>query len=696
MRSRLRTVLARLGDETMSQETRSGAGKRKLGLASLVDFWMPAGPDAPDQVQQSRLVIRVTLMTLGVCLLMDLKYVGEGARSLAIMTTASVLLQIVALVLHKSTGSHRLGAHCFCLALWALFFGIATLSGGIDSPNLVANAFLVVVSPMLLGRREGLLWLAAALVTAVAQLVMTQKGLVGQTLPQADLQATRLSEYFATFTTVALTAFFYRRGQDQMQAELAREKHLIDVANQDLRVILDNSDQGFLSLDRAGCITGESSAIIGTWFRAPVNGQSFASFLHAVDPETAIWFEMGWHQVDEAMMPLELSLEQLPKRMLVNGKTFGIEYRTVDRTGESFEKLVIIFSDLTAEMASERARSRQRDILEGFERILHDPEGFQSFLETARRDVDLIARGALPLDELRRRLHTLKGNAAVMGLSAVAQQCHSLEDELSDRTCLKPESVAELERELTLVEERLGPLLRERTLGEIVLYSSEYQAFLAQIVAERPHAELAAEVRSWSLGRVHSHLQRLAEYGRQLAGRLEKGPLNVETIDNGLRAHAELAEFWSVLVHVIRNAVDHGIEPMEVRRQLGKGEGRIQLRALIGDGRLVIEVADDGRGIDWQRVRERALALGMKAESRQELIAALFADGFSTKSEVSDISGRGVGLSSVLHVCASSRIEIQADSQANVGTTFRFIFPDAALAPRALQSTQQVRQRASA
>jgi signal transduction histidine kinase len=679
-----------------SEKNRPDVDGRKLRLSSLVDFWLPAEPGTPDQIQQARLVIRVTLMTLGVCLLMDLKYVGEGAHALMTMTTVSVLLQIVALALHKSTGSHRLGAHCFCFALWALFFGIATLSGGIDSPNLVANAFLVVVAPMLLGRREGLLWLAAALVTAVVELVMTQRGMVGQTLPQSDLQATRLSEYFATFTTVALTAFFYRRGQDQMRAELAREKHLIDVANQDLRVILDNSDQGFMSLDRAGCITGECSAIIGAWFRTPMNGQSFASFLHAVDPETAIWFEMGWHQVQECAIPLELSLEQLPKRLVANGKTYGLEYRTVERKGESFEKLVIIFSDLTAEMASERARSRQRDILEGFERILHDPEGFQSFLETARRDVDRIARGELPLDELRRRLHTLKGNAAVMGLSAVAQQCHTLEDELSDRTCLKPGSPADLERELALVEERLGPLLRERSLGEIVLHASEYQAFLAQIVAERSHGELAAEVRSWSLGRIQSHLQRLAEYGRQVAGRLEKAPLNVETVDNGLRAHAELAEFWSVLVHVIRNAVDHGIEPLEVRRQLGKGEGRIELRAVVTDGRLVIEVADDGRGIDWQRVRERAQVLGMQAESRQDLIEALFADGFSTKTEVSDISGRGVGLSSVLHVCASSNIEIQADSQPNLGTTFRFIFPDAALQPRAFQSTQQVRHRATA
>jgi two-component system chemotaxis sensor kinase CheA len=247
-----------------------------------------------------------------------------------------------------------------------------------------------------------------------------------------------------------------------------------------------------------------------------------------------------------------------------------------------------------------------------------------------------------------------------------------------------------------LVEERLGPLLRERSLGEIVLYANEYRAFLAQLVAEQRYDELVAEVRSWSLGRVQSHLQRLAEYGRQLAGRLEKLPLRFETIDNGLRAHADLAEFWDVLVHVVRNAVDHGIEPVEGRRQLGKGEGCIQLRATVSAGRLVVEVADDGRGIDWQRVRQRAAALGMSNESRQDLIAALFADGLSTKSEVSDISGRGVGLSSVLSVCGSAGIEIQAESQPNLGTTFRFIFPDTALEPRAFQPTSHARHRATA
>jgi hypothetical protein len=229
-------------------------------------------------VQRSRLVVRVTLMTLAVCLLMLVKYLSENARGLAAMTLVSVTLQIAALVLHKGTGSHRLGAHCLCFSLWTLFFGIAAQSGGIDSPNLIANAFVVVVAPMLLGRREGLLWLCAALVTAVSQLVMTQKGLVTQTLPLEDLPVTRLSECIATFTTVALTAYFYRRGQDQMRSELTREKHLVDVANQDLRVILDNTGQGFLSLDPTGSITGEHSAVIAHWFRRPEDGQSFPSF----------------------------------------------------------------------------------------------------------------------------------------------------------------------------------------------------------------------------------------------------------------------------------------------------------------------------------------------------------------------------------------------------------------------------------
>ncbi|GGH10970.1 chemotaxis protein CheA [Silvibacterium dinghuense] len=103
------------------------------------------------------------------------------------------------------------------------------------------------------------------------------------------------------------------------------------------------------------------------------------------------------------------------------------------------------------------------------------------------------------------------------------------------------------------------------------------------------------------------------------------------------------------LTHLVRNAADHGIEMPEVRRASGKPEeGVITLRAFHRSGRIVIEIADDGAGIDVQRVRRKAIERGLIAPDAQlnndELRMLIFAAGFSTRDAVSDLSGRGVGM----------------------------------------------------
>ena len=195
-------------------------------------------------------------------------------------------------------------------------------------------------------------------------------------------------------------------------------------------------------------------------------------------------------------MPLDLVLSQLPKRLVVGERCFELEYRTVDLECESFEKLVVIVSDISAELANEQARGRQRDILEGFG--LHLLSGGFSRLSEQRAPRCQRARRRYVVQERDLALvDTLKGNCAVMGLSVLAEQCHILEDELVEASQLRRASIEALAQELALVEERLGPLLRTRSTGEVSLRAGEYQAFLRDVMAAQPHSQLLAQVRSW-------------------------------------------------------------------------------------------------------------------------------------------------------------------------------------------------------
>src|SRR5262249_37181984 len=139
----------------------------------------------------------------------------------------------------------------------------------------------------------------------------------------------------------------------------------------------------------------------------------------------------------------------------------------------------------------------------------------------------------------------------------------------------------------------------------------------------------------------------LAGQARHIAERLGKGDVVVQVDAEGLRLEGQRwAPFWASFVHLLRNAVDHGIETPDERRRAGKPPaGCLTLSARAAGGQVVIEVADDGRGIDWDRVRSKATERGIAASSTDELAAALLEGGLSTKAEATLYSGRGAGLS---------------------------------------------------
>jgi two-component system chemotaxis sensor kinase CheA len=134
------------------------------------------------------------------------------------------------------------------------------------------------------------------------------------------------------------------------------------------------------------------------------------------------------------------------------------------------------------------------------------------------------------------------------------------------------------------------------------------------------------------------------------------------------------------LVHMIRNSIDHGIEPPDVRRKVGKPEeGKVRLSACHEGGHVVIEIADDGRGLNREAILKKAVAQGLikatDALPEDEINALIFAPGFSTAEKVTDISGRGVGMDVVRRNIDAMRGRVTIKSVPGQGTTFRITLP---------------------
>jgi len=179
---------------------------------------------------------------------------------------------------------------------------------------------------------------------------------------------------------------------------------------------------------------------------------------------------------------------------------------------------------------------------------------------------------------------------------------------------------------------------------------------------------------------VKSVFQRMPRLAREVAAMTGKR-VRLVTEGEGTEVDKTVIErLTDPLTHMLRNAIDHGLETPEARRAAGKPEeGVIRLAALHRSGRIVIEISDDGRGIDRERVRDIAVKRGLiepdAVLTEEETDNLIFAPGFSTAETVSDVSGRGVGMDVVKRSIQSLGGRITIASRPGEGSTFTLSLP---------------------
>ncbi len=175
-------------------------------------------------------------------------------------------------------------------------------------------------------------------------------------------------------------------------------------------------------------------------------------------------------------------------------------------------------------------------------------------------------------------------------------------------------------------------------------------------------------------------LERAARSAR-IAARAAGKEIELEVAGGEVSVDRSLAEqVGEPLLHLLRNAIDHGIETTEERRATGKpARGRVRLEVKAEGSRVLVRVADDGRGVDAERVARVAVAQGLLATGApladEHALRLIFRPGFSTAERVSDMSGRGVGLDVVEHALERAGGELRVSTRRGAGTTFELRMP---------------------
>ena len=369
---------------------------------------------------------------------------------------------------------------------------------------------------------------------------------------------------------------------------------------------------------------------------------------------------------------------EFEKIMESGTKILETEWNAIsDDTGMT-RQIMVTLRDVTELRQLQAEMGAQKRQLEIVGEILAVPiDDFQNFLSSTgaflERNEHLIktteTRDQEVIGELFRNMHTIKGNARTYGFSFLVDVIHDSETIykiLREESEREWDSASLLESLGTVViavqeyaqvfESKLSGLADLQPVGDTIdpefvpdMFAMgealragklEVTAFLQQFEKRLKSVEGKAllDVLSTTI----SGVQALAE-------ELEK-PVPLITISQpSLRVPEDMtALLQNVFVHVFRNSVDHGLESADERRAAGKEvEGQITLEAEQESDKFIFHVYDDGRGLNLARLKEKAEQEGGAAGSDQELAELIFASGMSTAQEVTDISGRGVGMDAI-------------------------------------------------
>ena len=471
----------------------------------------------------------------------------------------------------------------------------------------------------------------------------------------------------------------HARTIERNNRQLARREAALESHNAAMQRVLDNTTDGLFVVDMHGMVDAQRSRICERWF-GKTGRMKAVDLLAGFDVDAAAWFDVAFEAVTARVLPPAFTIAQLPTKMSKQGQHLSLRYVPIV-DGDQLEHVLVVVTDVTAELEQARAKAHEQDMLELTRRLLRDRSGLEQFMLEIDTMLESLISAQPSREEVTRLLHTIKGNCALFGANAISSICHAIESEVvSSGDAPSEEALCGLRDEWNELARPVRSILGSGDRFAVELCDRELTAFLdAMGHCEAEQVRLIAM--SWRNPPVRNMLTLLGEQAVRLGQRVRK-PVEFVVRDHGLRLPLkQWRAFWSSLNHVIRNAVDHGIEDSEGRISRGKAvRGLVTLETNVENDCIVIRLSDDGNGVDWDLVAaKRRARLGVVDVTREDLVAELLTNGFSTRDSATEVSGRGIGLDAVAMAARAVGATVAIRSVPGQGTTFEFCFRDAQL-----------------
>lgn len=513
------------------------------------------------------------------------------------------------------------------------------------------------------------------------------------------------------FYTLILIPFFiaYRMHNLTIQNELSRQvdERTADLKERSVAVkrLLDNANQGFLTFSTSLIVENEYSRKCLEMFGERIEGKSIGELLYPDDARKRDFFTETIRAVfdegDEVKVEAILSL--LQQEFIIGQKSIQVVYSRIEPG-----RFMLILTDITDKKNLEKNVERERSRLKMIVSVISNSDEFfellddyQTFLSNRSGFIHAECTPFQNLTALYRMIHTYKGLFAQKDFITTPQGLHKVESRLSmwlQEGTISNETLQSvlnkidfevwLAKDTDVLRETLGEHFMDKksmiTIDDDtfeMLHSKIMELLEAQPEESHELLELLEIIRKLKYKPIREYFASLPKYVEMLGERLEKSlkPMGIDDSTN-ITVGEEFKPFAKSLIHVIRNSVDHGIETPEDRVGCGKEEcGSIILSIRDTKDAVVIEISDDGRGIDIEKLKQKALEREdgslLSLENDSAVFELMFEDYLSTKDEVNDISGRGIGLASVRSEVLKLGGSYSVVSEKGAGSKFIFSIP---------------------
>ena len=456
--------------------------------------------------------------------------------------------------------------------------------------------------------------------------------------------------------------------ETKLKTELAQERDVI-------QTMKDNIQQGIFLMDSELRILPQYSKPLITilsYYDAELAGKNFldilSSSLDAKQLNTMKGYFAMFFAKSKSKKVLESAnpISELEYRVDDRFKYLTTKFHLVEQ-GESEPVIIGILQDITREKEFERELLIQKEVQEMemknmFDVIQIDPLVFNDFIEDTESNftyINTILKDRLltpkqVLTKFFQNIHAVKANAMILGLETFGNRLHALEDEIKN--------VSNYEN--ITVEDILGLALKLET---IMQEKDNYTKIIRQIEAFKTTNQVDTIL-------IHSLTKAVEKVSQETHKKvdLKAGQVDIGILESKLRKPIK-----DILFQCVRNSIYHGIEPVDERIQKNKKPQSLLVFTVKNvDGIAEVTFSDDGRGLDWEKIKKRYLTLhpDAKAVNKKILLSAIFTPEFSTSEETSIIAGRGVGLSLVKDLVKENAGTIKVDSSES-GLTFKFTFP---------------------